>query len=122
MKNQKIFSVETPKTKEVARMRQLIAAGASVLALVGVGSAAKAALTDEKPRPTRPVQVQYGDTVDKYAYTVARQMGDDVDYRDVRNDIINASPAAQDGIINPGDVLNVPMTDKQIAERQAQDN
>lgn len=122
MNKQRIFSKENPKTKEVARARQLIAAGVAFVALYGVGIAAKNALSQEDSRPTTPVKVESGDTIDKYARTIARKMGDDVDYRDIRKEIIDASPEAQGDFIHPGDILNVPMTDKQIAEQEDQRN
>jgi len=118
----KIFSLESPKTKEVAIIRRVLALGALASLSVGVGSAVNNVMSEDEPRPTHPVTVEPGDTVDKYAIDVARSIGDHVDYRDIRDEIIENSPAAQDGIINPGDELNIPMTDQEIEQLEKQQN
>lgn len=118
----RIFSKEPPKTKEVAIIRRAIALGILAVSAVGLGSAVNNVLSEDEPRPTHPVIVEPGDTVNKYAVDVARSIGDHVDYRDIREQIIENSPAAQDGIINPGDELNIPMTDQEIEQLEKQQN
>lgn len=113
-----------PKSPAQALRRRIGAATLAALAVVGGGKVVSGVFANEAHRPTAPVTVQPGDTVDKYAHQTARQMGDNVDYRDIRNQIIEQSPDAQDGVIHPGDTLNVPMTDEQItqAEERTEEN
>lgn len=118
----KIFSLEPPKTKEVAIIRRAVALGILALSAVGIGATVKGVLAEDEPRPTHSVIVESGDTVNKYAINVARNMGDGVDYRDISEEIIENSPSAQDGVINPGDILNIPMTDQEIEQFEKQQN
>ncbi len=119
-KQERIFTKENPKTKEVAHARQLIALGAVVLSALGVGWGVKHTLSDEeKPsRPTRSVLVKPGDTVFGYAEQIVEGLDKPVDVREIVDEIIALSPDAQDGVLHPGDELNVPLSDAEIVSKQ----
>jgi hypothetical protein len=116
----RIFSTGKPETKSVARSRQVLAAGAAILSAAGLGLGVKAVTGDPTPRPTHGVEVQVGDTgvVWNEASKVAAAQGGDT--RDVVDQIYADSPDLEDGLANPGDVLRVPMTDDEIAQREQQ--
>ncbi len=111
-----------PKNRAQALRRQVGAVTLTGLALVG-GKVAHDAITSEAaPRPTRDVQVEAGDVgvVWDEARTFAKAQN--VDTRDVVDDIREASPDYQDGVANPGDVLHVPLTDEEIAAKEQADD
>ncbi len=113
-----------PKTRAQAIRRQAGALAVAGLALAGGGKAVHGALTAESapPRPTRTVEVQPGDV--GVVWREAQKFADaqNVDPRDVVDDIREASPDyADDGIVRPGNVLQVPLTDAEIAARDQAD-